>query len=688
MRGPRSGNTVVVVVLLLAIAAFGLGSILLAVLTFVRHTENNHYYEQALLLADAGISAALVELNNDGDGNFSMADSRKHFANTDAFAGTDWGFSTLVTDTNDNMKHIASTGTYRGVTAFAEMNASVQGIGRMLSALYSLAIYAGNSSSNATYIMSFGGIGAGADYVFGDVHANGGILREGDALLPYPEVYLDVDGDGRYTLGEPYSNSYAFTDFTNPITPAELAAYRAGVDLDRTYRNSVYDMGEPFVDSIGNSVWDPWETFTDANGDGFYTFGEHYIDANGNGSYDEGETFTDMGNGIRDEGEEYDDLNGNGAWDPGTPGHYEGAGWNQRWVAAVPGEPFDDMGNGVFDGEEGEAFEDRDGRYNLGELFVDDRNSVRDYGTTATELIDGMPSPGINQLPADGGDPYITPPNLSIMYYDLPKTTTKPEGADDDWGHDINVAAAPFNANGQVTDQSNPAHIFVKNPSWDYAEGGAKNVGGRDDYFITDPTDPTFEAGSQKLSVLSNGNEKVYFVDGNLFLHDDYAFDFQFRYPNTRITIVAKGNIRISDEITFNGGRTNSQDALCLIAMTDPADTNGTSGNVIFGDPVYGTGGDVHSMLYAENDFLASAMDTSGQPYLSIFGNMSAGDAVQIDRSGELRTRLDVTLDKRIRNGINVPPGLPPGQADERGVYLGSGWEPEWGTWSSFSRLK
>jgi hypothetical protein len=99
-------------------------------------------------------------------------------------------------------------------------------------------------------------------------------------------------------------------------------------------------------------------------------------------------------------------------------------------------------------------------------------------------------------------------------------------------------------------------------------------------------------------------------------------------------------------------------------------------------------------MLYAENNFVDNNLDTGAQNYISVFGNMTAGNLVDLKRSGLSRTRLDVTLDDRIRRGVMIDgdpivPGLPypvSNQRSRRGTV--AKWATEPGTWSSWSRLQ
>jgi hypothetical protein len=396
----------------------------------------------------------------------------------------------------------------------------------------------------------------------------------------------------------------------------------------------------------------------------------------------------DLGNGRYDAGEEFDDLNGNGVWDAGTPAWDEtvvtGWGWWRRTTIirhpAVPAEPFEDRGNGQFD--VGESFSDSNGVYDEGELYFDDRNDRYDYGVQAVGSVSGMPAPGPGQQAATGADVPIPPPDLQRMYYEADKSSPAPADALDGWGHDVNVAAATFDSRGRVLNTSDPRHIFVKNPTGvQYTK-----IAGQNDYFLEDPTDASYGNSHQYLNVRENGNNKVYFVDGNLYIHNPSTYDFMFRNAGIKMTIVAKGNITISDEFWYNGGTENPQDSLCLIAMKDPGTPN--SGNIYLGDAQFGTGGDIHALLYAENNFVDNNLDTTGQPYLSVFGNMTAGNQVSLKRGGRYRTRLDVVLDERVVARTDIPPGLPSSGSSQRRITVAYSWGVARGTWHTHSPLQ
>ena len=69
--------------------------------------------------------------------------------------------------------------------------------------------------------------------------------------------------------------------------------------------NNIWDPAEPFLNQGGDqdSVYTVGEPFLDRNCNGQWDDAEEYIDENENDQWDEGETFTDVGNGILDEAE-------------------------------------------------------------------------------------------------------------------------------------------------------------------------------------------------------------------------------------------------------------------------------------------------------------------------------------------------------------------------------------------------
>lgn len=679
----RDGSVVMITAVFMAIASLALVSIFVASNTYSRINHSSYERERAFLLADAGLRAAALQFEQGGNGVIDIATSRQFFANTNVFRAANWGFSTTVSNLSATLKRVSSFGEYGGGRVTATANIHQTQKTRNIHPLYSHAIYAGNSSRSTNYVLRIGGVGTAADFVIGDVYSGNNIQITGDARLRLPETYTDLNGNGFYDEGEGRVDSGTTQSAMGPMDPDDFAAYLASLNNDLLYPNGIYDNGEAFVDTIGNGVYDSGEEFTDLDGDGQYGFGEPFNDGDEDGEFDSGESFVDRGNGQYDSGEEFVDANNNGIWDAAQPGYYKktwnGRRWVNTWVPPVPAEDYADEGNGQYD--VGEEFEDRNGIYDPGEDYADDRNGRFDYGTTATGTITGAPTPGLGQQAATGSNEALDPPNLRVMYYSRPKTASAPADASADWGHDVNVAAAPFNSNGRITNTNNPSHIFVKNPT----DRSYTKITGKNDYFLEDPSDASYGNSHQFLNVNSSGNEKVYYVDGNLYLHNPSTYDFMFRQPGVRITIVANGNITLSDEFWYNGGTENPQDSLALIAMKDPAQPN--SGNIYLGDAQFGTGGDIHAMLYAENNFVDNNLDTTGQPYLSVFGNMTAGNEVNIKRDGPRRTRLDVTLDERIVQQRMLPPGLPAGIAGQRQIGVPGAWEVVRGSWYSHSPL-
>jgi hypothetical protein len=216
--------------------------------------------------------------------------------------------------------------------------------------------------------------------------------------------------------------------------------------------------------------------------------------------------------------------------------------------------------------------------------------------------------------------------------------------------------------------KDNPAHIFRKNPD-DRATNTKATV--KDDYFLEDPfgtitnsnkIDPT--AASQiHISGVDgapgvDGNHAVYYIDGNLWIHNQTAYSFTFKNAKgtpTAITIVVKGNIYISDNILYSDP---THDGLALIAIQDSAVED--SGNIYFGDPTFGTLERMDSFMYAEHDFQDNNLDAAGSKVVTVNGNMTAGNQVQINRDyGKAHSKLTVNFDGRVMSQDLTLPGLP-----------------------------
>lgn len=745
----KAGSAMVISIIMLAVAGVTLGAVLSNSMSYSRQASKNGNLDKAMLLADAGLRAAVVKLNATGNGTISLSQSHSYFSNTTPFDGAIWGFQTVVVS-----NQVVSVGTYQSLRQEVEATVYLGSGSRSIHQLYNLAMYAGNSDGDTNYVMEVGGAGSGVDFVKGDVYSAGDIALSGDAELRNPEVINEVDFDGMYdAVNETWDDAFAVQVFSNPLTKVDYDSYVASVSAysGKFYNNGEYDVGEPYVDSMGNGVYDEGEPFNDANGDGIRNSGDGYVDVDGNGFYEAGiDTIVDNGNGQWDEGEEWTEdssrsLRRNGVYDP-AGGYWSWSGssltWNTTYTywrrgrrrtascSSWPAEKFEDSGDDSFD--PGESYVDGNGIYDEGEEYLDDRNGLYDYGTQAYGTISGMPSAGPGQKAASGGSMLISPPNLELMYYDMDKDVdAEPYDALGRWGHDVAVTAEDYNGYMAITDPDQPEHIFIRNPStsssqnsngayirsrsYDYTYN--TNSGNRvDDYFLEDPTDGSYNSPSSSgeinnidvtrpmyVDVKGDANEKVYYVDGNLYLHSPVAMALRFKNPGTKITIVAKGNITISDEFYYNAAYESNvndssdidstivkdpEDLLCLIALKNDACPD--SGNVYIGDAQFGTGGSIHALLYAENNFVDNNLDTSGQPFISVFGNMTAGNQVQLNRteSGGNRTRLDVTLDDRIRKGEVTIPGLPHAINGQISIQVDTEWHMVPGTWKSWSMLQ
>lgn len=264
-------------------------------------------------------------------------------------------------------------------------------------------------------------------------------------------------------------------------------------------------------------------------------------------------------------------------------------------------------------------------------------------------------------------------PNLAAMAYET--------------NHDFNVAAmfatATWSANALggsafQLPESSPAHIFRKNPS-DRATDNAGTA--KDDYYLEDPyetvnSSSTIAAASSTRISLSgtngkpgvSGTNKVYFIDGNLWVHNRKLFSFALASEAAnpaRITLVVKGNVYFSDNIIYQDP---ARDGVAFVALKDAAHAD--SGNIYFGDPTFGTLERMDAFMYAENNFYDNNLSASGSARVTVNGNMTAGNQVRINRDfGGAHSKLEVNYDPRLVNGSLTLPGLPGFQ------YSGSTWE-------------
>jgi hypothetical protein len=266
--------------------------------------------------------------------------------------------------------------------------------------------------------------------------------------------------------------------------------------------------------------------------------------------------------------------------------------------------------------------------------------------------------------------PAIEPPDLSVMRYDE-VADFKVDGT------------APFDAQGRLP-AADARHIFVK----EYRSDLASSVGFQFDntnYFLGDPHEG---ANIDRISVPAEGNEKIYFVDGNLWVEPmgDTSRIVKSPVDGTRITVVVRGNIYLCDGLQYEDPE---HDAVLFVALTDGesyTDLNGNnqfdggepilhddgdgvyegpregSGNIHFGDPNGGGLGHVHGFMYADNYFQDHVLDgDNGQPIpFEVTGFMSAGEQVRIRRDfNGKHAKMTVNFDSRVVDREITLPGFP-----------------------------
>jgi len=237
--------------------------------------------------------------------------------------------------------------------------------------------------------------------------------------------------------------------------------------------------------------------------------------------------------------------------------------------------------------------------------------------------------------------------------------------------------------------------VMVKNPT---NRSGECNTTAGDDYFL-EPSKVDNKGAQYKdaKTPLSLGENRIYYVEGDLWVHSPSTYGF---LVDGQVTFVVTGDIHISDNLKY----ADDESLLGLIALGEYNDSGEliSGGNIFFGDPRFGTMSTASAFMFAADSFLyntdaisrSSAEPTSG---ISIYGNLNALNQVSIQRdwytkggkamsaffdstigesgawvdseTGETLTakeisslrhyQMEVTYDDRIRNPETQPPGLP-----------------------------
>jgi hypothetical protein len=221
-----------------------------------------------------------------------------------------------------------------------------------------------------------------------------------------------------------------------------------------------------------------------------------------------------------------------------------------------------------------------------------------------------------------------SPPNLVIMNYAVNNT------------HNVAQIFADANVTqGTLPSGNELRNVFQRNPS-DMTAECATTAG--NDYFLT-PSSGFIEGNWKTASTpLAVGNDRIYYVDGDVWVHNKSTYGFAV---NGKVTIVATGNIHISDNLAYANA---NSDMLGLVAL-GKYNSSGqliSGGNVYFGDPVYGTLYTCSAMMFAANNFLynSRAIGTfSAEPEsgFTINGSLSALNEISIERDWYTRSGFE-----------------------------------------------
>lgn len=316
------------------------------------------------------------------------------------------------------------------------------------------------------------------------------------------------------------------------------------------------------------------------------------------------------------------------------------------------------------------------------DIISGDVHSNGDVNITGNAVVEGViTAHGDIFLPAieeavGGGSRKINPPDWSRVTPEFLAATYADRFVDvsrafSDVGTTVRTNDGIEFRNRQVrtiNNSSHPARLFATGVTNDLGSVGSTD---RTNYFLGDWWQ---SSSGESVQIRSWQNEKVYFIDGNLWIETNgYGPTLRRHSSNpddVRITIVVRGNIYIADLIDFNDP---DNDAIALVAISagesykdlnmnnqydlgEPilhddgneeydGDREG-SGNIYFGDPNQGPVGHVRSYLYAENSFedyaLGRDVDGGGVPQdIEITGNMTAGDQLNIRRDFERQVWID-----------------------------------------------
>ena len=271
---------------------------------------------------------------------------------------------------------------------------------------------------------------------------------------------------------------------------------------------------------------------------------------------------------------------------------------------------------------------------------------------------------------------HIKPPDLAAMNYGSIA--------------DYNVKSLFGATKSGTLASSNPAHIFTKNPTNRSTE--TSSTPGQDDYFLEDLNDGTKSWADPITPTAGAGQGKIYYIEGNMWIHNLSTIEFKWA-ANTKITIVVKGNVYISDDVRYQ----DANSMVAFIAVKDPANPT-NSGDIKFGDTRYGTVDFFDGIMYAENNFEDVNTSSAGSAHYEVKGAMLAGNQVKLNRDysvntahwewvpslgrnvwvpkGQYQSEFSVRFDTRLQDpNFEKPPGLPvPDGNGPAGAWSYLGW--------------
>ena len=257
----------------------------------------------------------------------------------------------------------------------------------------------------------------------------------------------------------------------------------------------------------------------------------------------------------------------------------------------------------------------------------------------ATGNVDLFDSASVSGEVSEGAAPWSFP-DLVGMNYAVNNT------------HNVSKIFADAGISSGYLPSGNPLrNVFMKNPTDRKTECGSTPG---NDYFF-EPSSGFSNARGEKHgdTPLHAGNDRVYYVDGDVWVHHKTTYGFMM---DGKVTIVATGNIHICDNIEYKDA--NSMLGLVALGKYDGSGQRISGGDVFFGDPVYGTMYTISAMMFAANNFLyntAPLTGTSAEPTsgFTVTGNFCALNKVSVDRDWYDKSSTEKKLPARYDSTTN-----------------------------------